>query len=179
MLSKLIVIAGAMSLVGFAAAQEAPIGPAKGVKTANVLLSYMSVKPDGGNEQKQTDLQLVGSYFFTNSLAARLGYGYQKVESGSASSTTDVIILGARYYLGAGQALSAEKPLAPFAGAFFRSDKWPSVDRANGFGAELGAEYFLQPNVSLTPVFSYVRSHTQGVNVDGWQFSAGLTVWFK
>jgi hypothetical protein len=178
MSKKMIFIAGAMTLAALSVAQDAPFGPAQGVKTLGVNGSYSNMS-GGGATVKIFNLQLNGSYFFTNSIEGFLGIGYQKAEAGGGSVTSDFLSLGANYYFGGNRELTMENPWAPFAGLFFTTNKITGADRINGLGAQIGAHYFLQPNVALTPVLSFSRARVTGVDVDTTQLGFGLTVFFK
>lgn len=179
MINKMLVIAGAMTLAAVSSAQltDAPFGPAQGVKTISFAAAYSSTS-GGGVTVKSTQIQLVGSYFFTNAIEGRLGYQYQNVDAGGSVSS-DALLLGGRYYFTANRELSVDSPLAPFGGLFFTTSKVTGSDRASGFGLEVGAHYFLQPNVAVTPTLSWARQRVNSTDVDTTQLGVGLTVFFK
>jgi hypothetical protein len=173
----LLAIAGVVALGAFASAQEAPFGPAQGVKTISLSGSYTNTD-FGSASTRTTSLSLGGSYFFTNAIAGVLSFNYSKIDA-NVDSTSDGFRLGGRYFFNANRELTMEQPLHPFVGLFFSSDKVTGQSRTNGLGIELGAHYFLQPNVAITPTLEFARSRISGEDTDTFQFAFGLTVFFK
>lgn len=135
----------------------------QGVKSLGVSGSYTSTKGS-----HQTNLQLALSEFVTNTVEVRAGLDYFDLNG----SNSTVFAVGGRYYFNPSQS----KQSLPFVGAFagFSSG---SGNSNTTIGLEAGLQYFLQPNVSLTPALQY--SSTSGHGGTTFGIVLGLTYWFK
>ena len=159
----------AVSMVSLASAQMVNYGNqqniiAKGVKSISVSGNYTT---SGGNHA--TNIQLGGSMFETSNIELRAAFGYTSVNGSNSMQ----FLIGGRYYFQPNQ----DKQSLPFAGLFYTYQNGSGVN-SHGFGVEVGMQYFLQPNISLTPDLVYASTTGNG-NSDSFSIQVGLTYWFK
>ncbi len=135
----------------------------QGVKSLGLSGSYFT-----NNGSHQTNLNVALSQFVKSDIEVRGGLNYLDLNG----STTTTFVLGARYYFQPSQ----DKQSLPFLGAFVGFNTG-SGNNNRQIGLELGEQYFLQPNVSLTPAAVY--SSTSGGGGTTFGLQVGITYWFK
>lgn len=135
----------------------------QGVKSLGVTGSYMS-----NNGSSQTQINLAISQFVNSNIEVRGGIQYLDFNGSSNTS----FVVGGRYYFEPSQ----DKQTLPFAGVFYGYSTGSGTNHSQ-LGLELGLQYFLQPNVSLTP--AAVWSNTSGGVGSTFGIQLGLTYWFK
>ncbi|HLK14238.1 MAG TPA: hypothetical protein VKT78_05490 [Fimbriimonadaceae bacterium] len=122
------------------------------------------------NSNTSTNINLAGVYLFTNNLGVGPLIGLDAFNSSTNWS------LGAvgRYYLNH----TPQSTLIPFVGVT-GSYSVPNQGavKTTTYGGQIGVEYFLKPNVSLTPAFNYTRTTGSGVGFNTAGFSLGVTWW--
>lgn len=170
-MKKLVILSLAAAAVfgGYAqAAQYGTYGNQKnivqqGVKSLGVAGYYMTTKGS-----HTTNFNIALSEFVSSTIEVRGGLNYLDING----SNSTAFLVGGRYYFHPSQ----EKQSLPFVGVFagFNSG---SGNSNTTVGLEAGLQYFLQPNVSLTPALQY--SSTSGHGGTTFGLSLGLTYWFK
>lgn len=133
--------------------------------------SVSSTKVSGGSNTTSSNGSLTGGYMVTNNIGVGVKLGYTSV----SSNNTFTGFVSARYYFDP----QPSKTLVPFVGPFVGYTK-PSGGGSNltMYGANAGVEYFVAPNVSLTPNVNYFHTTGGGTKADTFSFSVGLTFWF-
>jgi len=137
----------------------------KGVMSANVSGNYTT---SSGNHFTTINLQL--GKFVSSNIEIRGQVGYNSVNS----SNSFTFVVGGRYYFEPSQ----DKQSLPFAGVFYTYQNGSGIN-AHGVGFEAGIDYFLQPNISITPTLQYAITSGSGTTTDSFSVLIGLTYWFK
>lgn len=135
------------------------------VKSISASGSYFT-----SNGNHATNLSVTGSEFVNQNIEVILGLTYADANG----STNTGIKGGARYYWG----VSQDKPLLPFAGVFYQYNTGSGFN-SNSLGVEIGIQYFVAPNVSVTPSFVWANTHGNGNSNTYTGIQFGLTYWFK
>lgn len=145
----------------------------QGVYSASIQASVSSTSGSGINTTTATTIALGGSTFISKEVELQLSVMYTGV-SGGANSTS--VVGGARYYFDPSQ----DKQVLPFVGVLIGYQSTSGGGNNNTiYGADAGVQYFLAPNVSLTPQVVYLHTTSSGNNFNTWQFQLGLTFWFN
>ena len=123
------------------------------------------------NSNTVTNINLMGSNFIRQNIELFGGLTYSAVNSNTSYGLT----VGGRYYFNPAQ----DKQMLPFAGVFYGYANGSSQATSNAFGLEGGVQYFVAPNVSVTPIVVWQSMHATGSTVDSFGMQFGLTYWFK
>lgn len=137
----------------------------KGVKSVGASGSYFT---SSGNHT--TNVNLTVSQFITQDIEVLGGLNYLDVNG----STNTGFKLGGRYYFSPSQ----DKQTLPFAGVFYQYNTGSGLNQ-NSFGLEAGIQYFVAPNVSVTPSLVYTTTTGNGNSNTSFGVQFGLTFWFK
>ena len=113
----------------------------------------------------------MGSNFVTKNIEVFGGITYTSFNSNDSYGLT----IGGRYYFDPAQ----DKQLLPFVGVFYGYANGNSSVQSNAFGVEGGVQYFVAPNVSITPILVWSSTHVTGSTTDSFGLQFGLTYWFK
>lgn len=143
---------------------------AQGAWTVDLAAQFSNLSASGGGGSISTSAySVVASYFVTGGISVGLSYAY--INDGVGDSD---IAWGAeaRYYIGA----SPEKTLVPFIGVLYSDDTSSSF---TSWGGEIGFDYFVAKNVSLTPRVVYTTGSSDGVTLNDLAEEIGFTIWFK
>ena len=140
-------------------------------------LGFSNEKFKGADWSTNTlSLEVGGSYFFINNLAAdvELGFDYTKDSDEDDAASILGLGLGVRYYL----------PVNVFVGAGFdiASFKWGS-ESVSGTGLTLKAGYaaFLSDNIALEPSIGYrigLSDEDKGTQLNGLYVKVGFSIFF-
>jgi hypothetical protein len=149
---------------------EPVMGPHKGAVNFNVNGSYTDINDVG----KTTDLAGGVSFFFTDALAGELGLRFNQFEDDFGTDDQTFWTLGLKYYF----MPKPENKFFPFVGARFGSVSGSGMDDETVWMGVLGVDWFVAPNVSLTPEFDYGQ-YQDGSSENFFRFAFGLTFWFK
>lgn len=166
----MLVLASAMAMPVLAEV-DTVMGPHQGAINFNVNGSYTDIN----DYNKTTDFAGSLSYFFTDAIAGELGLMSTKTEwdfDGTEERTT--WILGAKYYF----MPKPENKFFPFLGARFGGVTGSDMDDQTVWMGVLGVDFFVAPNVSITPEFDYGQ-YSNGDSENFFRFAFGLTYWFK
>lgn len=123
------------------------------------------------NSNTSANLMLTGSNFVTKNIEVFAGVNYSSLNSFNTYGLT----VGGRYYFMPAQ----DKTVLPFAGLLFSYGSGSNSTSSNAFGVEAGVQYFLAPNVSITPLLLWQSTHVTGSTTDSFGLQFGLTYWFK
>lgn len=123
------------------------------------------------NSNTSSNLNLLGSNFVTKNIEVFAGLNYTSFNSANSYGLT----IGGRYYFEPAQ----DKQVLPFVGAFYGYANGSNSVTSNAFGLEGGIQYFVAPNVSVTPILVWSSTHVTGSTTDSFGLQFGLTYWFK
>jgi len=123
------------------------------------------------NSNTNTNLNFMASNFVARQIEVFGGVTYTAFNSNSSYGLT----IGGRYYFNPAQ----DKQLLPFVGVFYTYANGNSSVQSNAFGVEGGVQYFVAPNVSITPTVVWSSARVTGATTDSFGFQFGLTYWFK
>jgi len=118
-----------------------------------------------------TVFNINGSMFVSNEISIGIMLGYA---SATGANTTTTYGAEGRYYFGA----TPDKTFAPFLGAMYSTTSGGGAT-VNSLGGEVGFDYFLAKNVSLTPRYMMSRLSGGGGSADVNTFALGMTFWFS
>ncbi|MHB8635180.1 MAG: hypothetical protein ACYC96_01765 [Fimbriimonadaceae bacterium] len=138
----------------------------QGVWSASAFGSIFSA-----NSSTSTNLNFMASNFVRSQIEVFGGLTYTAFNSNSSYGLT----IGGRYYFNPAQ----DKQLLPFAGLFFGYANGSSSVTSNAFGVQGGVQYFVAPNVSLTPIVVWQSTHVTGATTNSFGLQFGMTYWFK
>jgi hypothetical protein len=138
----------------------------QGVWSASAYGSIFSA-----NSNTSTNLNLMASNFVARQIEVFGGVTYMSFNSNDSYGVT----IGGRWYFNPAQ----DKQVLPFAGAFYTYANGNSSVQSNSFGLQGGVQYFVAPNVSITPTVVWSSTHVTGATTDAFGFQFGLTYWFK
>jgi len=138
----------------------------QGIWSASASGSIMSA-----NSNTSSNLNLMGSTFVTRQVEVFGGVSYTSFNSNNSYGLT----FGGRWYFNPAQ----DKQVLPFVGAFYTYANGSNSVQSNAFGLQGGLQYFVAPNVSITPQLVWSSARVTGSTTDSFGFQFGLTYWFK
>jgi hypothetical protein len=138
----------------------------QGVWSASAYGSIFSA-----NSSTSTNLNFMASNFIRSQIELFGGLTYTAFNSNSSYGLT----AGARYYFNPAQ----DKQVLPFAGLFYGYANGSHSVTSNAFGVQGGVQYFVAPNVSVTPIVVWQSMHVTGSTTDSFGLQFGMTYWFK
>jgi hypothetical protein len=164
-------IAASAQATGFVDFKVGANADQKNIIQQGVYMADLSGSITTVRSNTQTDVQGQIGTFFSSNIEGWIGVGFSA--AGSANSWD--VSGGVRYYVDPSQ----DKTMLPFVGVFAMYDSPNGGTKTTGYGAEVGVDFFVSPNVSFTPRLFWDQITGSGISTSEWGLNFGLTFWFN